>query len=159
MIDNEGYRANVAIVLVNHEGKAFWGKRVRQTSWQFPQGGINAGETPIEAMYRELKEEVGLNPHDVEVIAVTRTWYRYRLPRHLMRRNYPLCVGQKQKWFLLKLKSSDSAVDLNASTKPEFDKWKWVDFWLPSHKVIAFKKQVYRKALEQFSPIIKNWKN
>jgi putative (di)nucleoside polyphosphate hydrolase len=159
VIDNEGYRANVAIVLVNNQGKVFWGKRIRQISWQFPQGGLNAGETPIEAMYRELKEEIGLNPSDVEVLAVTRTWYRYRLPRHLMRRKFPLCIGQKQKWFLLKLKAEDSAINFTSTSKPEFDHWKWVDFWLPTHKVIFFKRQVYRKAMQKFFPIIKDWRS
>ena len=158
VIDEEGYRANVAIVLINQQGKVFWGKRVGQPSWQFPQGGVNAGETPIEAMYRELKEEIGLNPHDVEVLAVTRIWLRYRLPRHLIRRHFPLCVGQKQKWFLLRLKSADSAINLEASEHPEFDNWRWVDFWLPAYKVVAFKRQVYHKALQQFFPVVKKWR-
>jgi putative (di)nucleoside polyphosphate hydrolase len=158
VIDNEGYRANVAIVIVNKKGKIFWGKRIRQHSWQFAQGGLNSGETPIEAMYRELHEEVGLKPHDVEIMACTRTWLRYRLPRFLIRRNFPLCIGQKQKWFLLKMKSEDSAINLQATKKPEFDRWRWVDYWHPVDNVVPFKQQVYRKALEQFFPIYKEWR-
>ncbi|MFZ9036004.1 MAG: RNA pyrophosphohydrolase [Francisellaceae bacterium] len=157
MIDQEGFRANVAIVLLNDQNQVFWGKRVHQTSWQFPQGGLNPGETPIEAMYRELKEEVGLNPCDVEVIAATRTWLRYRLPRSLIRRNNPLCIGQKQKWFLLRLKSADETIDLRVNKKPEFDAWRWVNYWYPTEKVVPFKRHVYRKALEYFFPIMRNW--
>ena len=156
VIDQEGFRANVAIIILNDQDKVFWGRRVHQNSWQFPQGGLNSGETPIEAMYRELKEEVGLMPYDVEVIAATRTWLRYRLPRFLIRRNYPLCIGQKQKWFLLRLKSPESAINLRANKKPEFDDWRWVNYWHPINKVVSFKRHVYQKALEHFCPITKN---
>ncbi len=156
VIDQEGFRANVAVIIVNDQNKVFWGRRVNQSSWQFPQGGLNSGETPIEGMYRELKEEVGLMPYDVEVIAATQTWLRYRLPRFLIRRNCPLCIGQKQKWFLLRLKSPDSAVNLNANNKPEFDDWRWVNYWYPVDKVVAFKRKVYQKALEHFSPLVEN---
>ena len=155
VIDQQGFRANVAIVIINDQKKVFWGRRVNQGSWQFPQGGLNRGETAIEAMYRELKEEVGLSPHDVEVIASTQAWYRYRLPRMLIRRNSPLCIGQKQKWFLLKLKSHDNTIDLAASEKPEFDTWRWVDYWYPPHKVVGFKRHVYKKALSQLFPFAK----
>ncbi len=151
VIDQEGFRANVAMVLLNDQNEVFWGRRIRQHSWQFPQGGMDAGETPIEAMYRELQEEVGLLPKDVEVIAATQMWLRYRLPRFFIRRNSPLCIGQKQKWFLLRLKSSDSHINLNAMKKPEFDDWRWVNYWYPIEEVIAFKRNVYRKALTYFS--------
>lgn len=156
VIDQEGFRANVAIVIMNDQNKLFWGRRINQSSWQFPQGGLNSGETPIEAMYRELKEEVGLMPYDVEVIAATRAWLRYRLPRSLIRRNWPLCIGQKQKWFLLRLRLSDSAIDLNTNSKPEFHEWRWVNYWYPVTKVVTFKRHVYQKALEYFVPILKN---
>ena len=82
MIDAEGYRANVAIILTNREGKLFWGRRIRQKSWQFPQGGVQHGETALQAMYRELHEETGLRPTDVEIISATPGWLRYRLPEH-----------------------------------------------------------------------------
>lgn len=154
LIDKEGFRANVAIVILNSRKKVFWGRRVNQSSWQFPQGGLSLGETPIEAMYRELKEEVGLMPHDVEVTAATQMWLRYRLPRFFIRRTYPLCIGQKQKWFLVKLKSPDYMINLDHDKKPEFDDWRWTDYWYPLENVIFFKRYVYRKALEYFSPII-----
>jgi len=150
VIDEDGYRANVAIVLVNKQNKVFWGKRIRQRSWQFPQGGIQTGETALAAMYRELFEEVGLRPHDVDIIAVTRGWLRYRLPEQFIRSGAPLCIGQKQKWFFLRMLSPDTAVKLDTNIKPEFDHWCWVDYWHPLKNVIPFKKHVYRRALEQF---------
>ena len=155
MIDKEGFRANVAIVILNNSKKVFWGRRVNQSSWQFPQGGLSLGETPIEAMYRELKEEVGLMPYDVEVTAATQMWLRYRLPRFFIRRTYPLCIGQKQKWFLVRLKSPDHMINLDHDKNPEFDDWCWTDYWYPLENVIFFKRYVYRQALEYFFPIIK----
>ena len=102
MIDENGFRPNVGIILSNSDGKVFWGKRIGQRSWQFPQGGINEGETPLEAMFRELEEEVGLREEHVEVVGFTDDWLKYRLPKHLIRRrSTPTCIGQKQLWFLL----------------------------------------------------------
>ena len=77
MLDREGFRPNVGIILLNHRNQVFWGKRIRTHSWQFPQGGINYGETPEQAMYRELHEEVGLHPDHVRIVARTRDWLRY----------------------------------------------------------------------------------
>ena len=155
VIDQDGYRPNVAIIIINNQKKLFWGRRVNQNSWQFPQGGLESGETPLEAMYRELKEEVGLMPQDVEVVAATKKWIRYRLPRYLIRRNSPLCIGQKQKWFLLRLKSADNAINLELNKNPEFDGWRWVNYWYPADKVVSFKRHAYRQALEHFFPITK----
>jgi putative (di)nucleoside polyphosphate hydrolase len=155
VIDSEGFRANVAIVILNAEGKVFWGKRCRQGSWQFPQGGVNKGESFLSAMYRELYEEVGLYPQDVEVIAATDNWFRYKLPgRYLGQKNIN-CIGQKQKWFLLKLVVPQSTINLGATILPEFDTFTWIHHWAAAREVIAFKKQVYEKALKFFSPMIK----
>ena len=155
MIDSEGFRANVAIVIVNPHGKVFWGKRCRQGSWQFPQGGVNKGETSLAAMYRELYEEVGLYPQDVEVIASTDHWFRYRLPgRYLGQKNIN-CIGQKQKWFLLKLRVPSEAINLQATILPEFDCFTWVNYWIAPREVVLFKKQVYERALKFFAPMIK----
>jgi putative (di)nucleoside polyphosphate hydrolase len=158
LIDQEGYRANVAIVLANERGKVFWAKRAHQNAWQFPQGGLAPGETPLEAMYRELNEEVGLHPDDVKVIACTREWLRYRIPRSLLRRHFPLCIGQKQKWFLLKLKTSDQAINLHTGHHPEFEKWCWLDSYKVLDRIVPFKRQVYRQALKHFQPIIDQWR-
>ncbi|APC96644.1 RNA pyrophosphohydrolase [Francisella frigiditurris] len=154
MIDKDGYRANVAIVLLNSRNRLFWGQRKNRTSWQFPQGGVNPNETPLQAMYRELYEEVGLRPHDVEVVASTRDWFIYDIPESLVRKNSPCCIGQKQKWFLLKLKTSENNIDLEANATPEFDNWRWVSYWYPINHVVYFKQEVYKKALTYFKDYI-----
>jgi len=88
MLDRDGYRPNVAIVIVNAKNQVFWGKRVREHSWQFPQGGINPGETPERAMYRELHEEVGLEPKHIRILGRTREWLRYEVPQHWVKREW-----------------------------------------------------------------------
>jgi len=155
VIDDEGFRANVGIILSNRDGKVFWGKRIGQTSWQFPQGGIDDGETPLQAMYRELHEETGLLEKHVKVIGETEDWLRYRLPNKMIRRcgNGKVCIGQKQRWFLLKLTCDDSSVDLHACDVPEFDGWRWVNYWLPVKEVVYFKRRVYERALIELAPL------
>ncbi len=152
MIDRDGYRPNVGIILCNWKNEVFWGKRVKEHSWQFPQGGIKPGETPEFAMYRELKEEVGLDPRHVKILGRTRNWLRYDVPDHWIRRewrgNYR---GQKQIWFLLRLVGRDCDVCLRASEKPEFDAWRWNDYWVPLESVIEFKREVYQKALNELA--------
>lgn len=155
MIDSEGFRANVGIILTNGEGAVFWARRIGQNAWQFPQGGIKEHETPEQALYRELAEEVGLEPHHVELVGSTTRWLRYHLPRHLIRRHRrPLCIGQKQLWFMLRLVGSESSVRLDASDTPEFDDWRWVDYWKPVNDVVFFKRHVYRRALRELAPLI-----
>lgn len=150
MIDSKGFRANVGIILRNSEGKVFWARRLGQKTWQFPQGGINKNETPLEAMYRELYEETGLLPEHVDVIGQTDDWLRYRIPEHLQRRrSKPLCIGQKQIWFFLRMIGRDSDFNLTCSDTPEFDCWRWVDYKIPLSEIIGFKRNVYREALKQ----------
>jgi len=152
MIDRDGYRPNVGIILCNQKNEVFWGKRVREHSWQFPQGGIKAGETPETAMYRELREEVGLNPQHVRILGRTRDWLRYDVPDQWLKRdwrgNYR---GQKQIWFLLRLTGRDCDVCLRACEKPEFDAWRWSEYWVPIESVIDFKRDVYQKALNELA--------
>ena len=153
MIDSDGFRPNVGIILANRRGQVLWAKRIGQDAWQFPQGGINGEETPEEAMYRELYEEVGLEPDDVRILGCTRGWLRYRLPRRLVRKDSrPLCIGQKQKWFLLELVSGDERVRVDISNSPEFDGWRWVSYWFPVGQVVAFKRDVYRRAMKELAP-------
>jgi len=155
VIDPDGFRPNVGIILSNAEGHLLWARRVGQDAWQFPQGGMRSDETPAEAMYRELAEEIGLHPEQVEIIGATRGWLRYRLPRQFIRRtSKPLCIGQKQVWFLLRMLCSDKAVCLNHSEKPEFDHWRWVDYWQPLDEVVAFKRRVYQQALKELAPLL-----
>ncbi|HXS73204.1 MAG TPA: RNA pyrophosphohydrolase [Rhodanobacteraceae bacterium] len=157
MIDFDGYRPNVGIVLLNPRGEVFWARRVRRDGWQFPQGGMNTDETPDEAMYRELGEETGLRADQVQVLGSTHGWLRYRLPhRYLRRDEHPLCIGQKQVWFLLRLLDDDSALRLDAHETPEFDLWRWVDFWYPAEHVVAFKREVYERALRHFAPLVES---
>lgn len=154
MIDKAGYRYGVGIILVNQNRQVFFAKRIGMPAWQFPQGGMKEQETPEQAMYRELKEEIGLNPDDVQVLAMSRRWLRYRLPSRLVRSNAkPLCVGQKQKWFLLRLANPGAQINLEANNDPEFDSWSWVSYWFPLKQVVTFKRRVYMMALKEFSKL------
>lgn len=152
VINKTGYRLNIGIVLINAHGKVFWGKRIgSMNAWQFPQGGMLPYETLEETMYRELNEEVGLSPGDVEILAVTSKWVTYRLPVYMRRYSQsPLCVGQRQRWFLLRLVVDDSQVKLDHCSSPEFDEWCWVDYWHPVNNVIFFKRHIYQKVLQEF---------
>ena len=152
MIDQEGYRPNVGIIILNDSNKVLWAKRAAEDAWQFPQGGINEGESLEEAMYRELMEEVGLSPNHVEIIGKTKDWLRYDVPRQWVRRDsYARYRGQKQIWFLLKFIGKDSDILLTNAKKPEFDSWRWDDFWSPLQQVVDFKREVYEKALNELS--------
>jgi putative (di)nucleoside polyphosphate hydrolase len=140
----------VGIVLSNSDGKVFWARRCGQDAWQFPQGGIQQNETPVEAMYRELYEETGLESEHVKVVGQTSDWLRYLIPDHLLRhRSTPLCIGQKQIWFSLKLMGDESDFNLSCSDNPEFDQWCWVDYWMPVDEIISFKREVYEQALKE----------
>lgn len=155
MIDEQGYRPNVGIILCNDVGQVLWARRIGQNAWQFPQGGIKEGETPEAALFRELYEEIGLTEQQVEVLACTKGWLRYRLPKRMVRYgSQPVCIGQKQKWFLLKLLGEDSCINVNANHKPEFDGWSWVSYWYPLGGVVSFKRDVYRRAMTELAPRI-----
>jgi len=164
MLDRDGYRPNVGIILANPRNEVFWGKRVHQHAWQFPQGGIKHGETPVDAMYRELEEEIGLQRDHVRVLGRTREWLRYDVPEKWARQRDTAgqegadvpgnCApaktgyrGQKQIWFLLRMTGRDCDVKLRGSGHPEFDAWRWNDYWVPLEHVIEFKREVYRQAL------------
>ena len=154
MLDADGFRPNVGIVVTNDRTQVLWARRVGgRDAWQFPQGGIRAVETPEEAVFRELYEEVGLQPHAVKLVARTQGWLRYRLPEYLRRQDSSTgFVGQKQKWFLLRLLGDDREVRVTVSAKPEFDTWRWVSYWYPVGQVVNFKRNVYRQALKELAP-------
>jgi putative (di)nucleoside polyphosphate hydrolase len=157
MLDREGYRPNVGIVLLNGANEVFWGKRVGQHSWQFPQGGIQHGESPEEAMYRELHEEVGLLPEHVQIVGRTRDWLRYDVPEEFLRRQTTGRMqrasyrGQKLLWCLWRLTGQDSDIHLRATEHPEFDAWRWHPYWIELDSVVDFKREVYELALSELA--------
>jgi putative (di)nucleoside polyphosphate hydrolase len=155
MLDRDGFRPNVGIILLNQRSQVFWGKRIRTHSWQFPQGGIDRGENPEQAMFRELHEEVGLFPQHVQVLARTRDWLRYEVPDRFIRRDARgHYKGQKQIWFLLQLVGHDWDLNLRATDHPEFDAWRWNDYWVPLDVVVEFKRGVYEMALTELSRFV-----
>jgi putative (di)nucleoside polyphosphate hydrolase len=153
-IDRDGFRANVGIVLMDEAGRLFLGRRSGGRGWQFPQGGLLDGETPEDALFRELHEEIGLTADDVRIVAQTANWLRYRLPRRYVRRDsLPLCIGQKQRWFLLRLARQEAEFRFDVTGSPEFDRWRWVDYWQPVREVIYFKRPVYVRALQELAEL------
>ena len=155
MIDHDGFRPNVGIIISNAKRRLFWGRRIGQNAWQFPQGGIKSDETPLEAMYRELEEEVGLKPRQVTVLGSTHGWLRYRLPKRFIRRHCgPICIGQKQVWFMLRVDCGEGEFCLDRCLKPEFDAWRWVRYWDPMRDVVYFKRRVYERALQELAPLL-----
>ena len=152
MVDKDGFRANIAIIISDGLGKVLLAKRLGQNAWQFPQGGIDKGESVERALFRELYEVVGLNSGDVKIIKRCKKWLRYRIPPAMQRKNSkPLCIGQKQKWFFLQLTGSSEKIRFDTSGTPEFDDWAWVNYWYPINAVVSFKQSVYRKALHEFA--------
>lgn len=156
VVDRAGYRLNVGIILVSLSGQVFWGRRQGHDTWQFPQGGVGMNETALDAMYRELREEVGLEREDVEILGVTRRWLKYRLPKQFLRHGAkPLVIGQKQKWYLIRLLSSPQKIRLDLSDVPEFDSWRWIPYHQAEEEVIFFKRQVYSQALKELEGFLK----
>ena len=162
---NDGYRPNVGIVICNKKGQLFWAHRINNDGWQFPQGGVSRNEALIDAMYRELHEETGLEQKDVRVIAHTQEWLKYDLPKRFLRkqrrkphsigRKQTVFKGQKQVWFLVELTGEESVVDLAGGLEiPEFDRWCWVDADHAIKNIVDFKRSVYKKALSEFKPYL-----
>lgn len=156
LIDAEGFRHNVGIIVSNPDGKVFWARRIGRDVWQFPQGGMLEQESPEEAMYRELEEETGLRADHVRIVGATPQWLKYRLPKRMIRHDkQPLCIGQKQIWFMLQLTGGDQDVCLSVSSEPEFDHWRWVSYWHPLREVVFFKRRVYEQALDHFADLLR----
>jgi putative (di)nucleoside polyphosphate hydrolase len=148
------YRPGVGIMLVKDSGQVFVARRIdtAENAWQMPQGGIDDGENPEEAVLRELKEEIGTD--NVEIVAASAEWVTYDLPDYLIGRVWKgRFRGQKQKWFLLRFKGRDEEIDLEAH-KPEFSHWKWADLATLIENIVPFKRDVYRKVVEEFRPAI-----
>lgn len=130
-----------------------WARRYSQHS-AVPARQDQSGESPEQAMYRELFEEVGLS-RKMFASASTRNWLRYKLPKRLVRWDTkPVCIGQKQKWFLLQLVGNDSDINMQTSSTPEFDGWRWVSYWYPVRQVVSFKRDVYRRVMKEFASVV-----
>lgn len=150
------YRPCVGIMLLNAEGDVFVGQRIDTTveAWQMPQGGIDDGETPAEAAFRELEEEIGTAR--ARIIAESRDWLDYDLPEHLVGRVWKgKYRGQRQKWYAMRFEGQDSDINL-ATADPEFNAWQW----LPAEKlpatIVPFKRALYERILEEFLPVVKS---
>lgn len=155
MIDQDGYRLNVGIILLNHNNQVFWGRRKGEDSWQFPQGGIYEEEDADTAMLRELNEELGLLPEHVTIIGKTKGWLYYDVPGTYSRSSRSNYRGQKQIWYLLNFLGKDHHINVKFHKEQEFDAWRWVDYWLPIEQVVRFKQDVYKKALNELSEHLK----
>lgn len=147
------YRPCAGILLTNKSGQIFVGERIDMPgAWQMPQGGIDDGETNDEAALRELGEEIGLQPKHVEVLGCTQGWITYDLPVHLLGKVWGgRYRGQKQKWFLMRLTSSDTAINI-ATEHPEFARWKWTDRESLLAQIVPFKRAVYEEVLKELYP-------
>lgn len=152
--DPARYRPNVGLALFHKAGLVFYGKRLGVTGphvWQMPQGGVDRGEDPRDAAFRELEEEVGVPPHLVNIIDVTADWLYYDFPSSLKRgdsaRGY---VGQKQKWFAFRYKGRDADIRLDTHT-PEFSNWRWGRLDEGPDLVIPFKRGVYEEVARRFA--------
>lgn len=156
-LDKDGYRKNVGIIVCNNQNQVLWARRSQRDGWQFPQGGIEPRESAKDAAFRELYEEIGLKENDVRLLGNTENWLRYDVPYANKARHYLRAKpfrGQKQRWFLFQLITQESRVRLDRSNKPEFDHWQWVDYWRPLEQIVAFKRNVYRKALTELEPLL-----
>ena len=153
--NSEGYRPNVAMVVINSTNKVLICRRKNTRTWQFPQGGIDNGEDIKKAMYRELSEEVGLSKADVSLVGESEGTITYDIPKTI--RSKVLggkFKGQEQKWFLLKLNKDNCEIKLDNEAFPEFDKYEWVSFWQPLNRIVDFKREAYRKALSELRFLI-----
>ncbi len=144
----EGYRKNVAMVVLNDKQNILICRRKGTENWQFPQGGIDENELIEEAMYRELYEEVGLKKNDVSIVGKTNREIRYDIPKTIRSRVLGgKFKGQLQTWFLLRLEEKSSSINLDHDPSPEFDRFDWVSYWFPLSKIVDFKREAYREAL------------
>ncbi len=148
------YRPNVGLAMFSSIGHVFLGRRVNSRGpfqWQMPQGGIDAGESPVEAALRELDEEIGVPAKLVTVLEETEDWIYYDFPPELKRRLPGPYLGQRQKWFALRFRGSDSDIRLDKHT-PEFDAWRWAPLGETPAQVIPFKRPVYDEVARRFAP-------
>ena len=147
------YRKNVGLIIINDQGKVLLCRRKKSNSWQFPQGGIDQGETPKRAAYRELYEEVNIKRNEIKFIGSTNFWATYELPDEYKKnkKNLRGFLGQKQKWYLLKAKD-ELKINLSNQIPQEFIDYRWSSYWFALTNVVPFKREVYRNVLIEFLP-------
>ena len=157
MNEESNYRLNVGLIIVNNYGKVLICKRKNSNQWQFPQGGIDKGESPIEAAKREIFEEVGIKPSKIKILGKIKDWVKYEIPKELAKKSFKKkgVLGQKQKWFIFKIKSEACITFVNDPDN-EFDDFAWVSYWRPIALIVSFKKEVYRNVLAELLPIYFN---
>jgi len=148
------YRSGVGAIIINQENKVFIGKRIRtlgEKAWQMPQGGIDGEETPEEALKRELFEETGITTYSI--LAKTSDWIYYDLPGNLPRDIWGgKYKGQKQIWYLIKFDGKNNEININAHNPPEFSEWRWEEPDNLLDLIIEFKRDMYKKVLEELLP-------
>lgn len=149
------YRPCVGIFLLNNDGLVFAGRRIdsRAEAWQMPQGGIDAGESPLQACMREMREEIGTNT--AELVSQHDEWLYYDIPLPLADRLWQgQYKGQKQKWMALRFTGDDSDINI-ATEEPEFCEWKWLSPHDLVDLAVPFKRDVYQNVLAAFAPYLK----
>ncbi|HEY6578875.1 MAG TPA: RNA pyrophosphohydrolase [Rhizomicrobium sp.] len=148
--DDLPYRPCVGLVLFNRRGEVFVGRRIDQTveGWQLPQGGIDEGESPVEAALRELEEEIGTRR--AVLLREYEDWLSYDLPAHLLGvALHGRYRGQRQKWLAMRFKGDDSEIDVRTA-EPEFAEWKWLGIEVLLRLVVPFKRDTYAKVIAAF---------
>lgn len=147
---NRPYRSGVGIVLFNADGQVFVGKRkdTAEPAWQFPQGGIDGEEDPLDAAWREMAEEIGTNK--AQLIGQASDWIRYDLPAELADKSWGgKYRGQQQLWFAFRFVGTDADIDLETFT-PEFSTWKWMELAEVPNHIVSFKRPLYDQVVAQF---------
>ena len=156
-MDLSELRPNVGIVLIAPTGKVWLGRRAKTAApynWQFPQGGIDAGESDLEAALRELREETGVV--SARLLGRTRDWLGYEFPpEHQGSKAVKGWRGQKQMWFALAFDGDEAEIDLAGhGHDPEFDAWRWAELQEAAEQVVEFKRDVYRQVIASFLPLV-----
>lgn len=153
--DISRYRPAAGVVIFNLKGQVWYGRRKGekgQYQWQFPQGGIDKGETADEAAMRELWEETGLKPNDVDVISCIDEWLYYDFPpEYAGKKAVKGWSGQKQRWFAVRVKSKNPQFDLKAHMPIEFSEWRWGELKDGPELIVPFKRRVYERLLVEFA--------
>ncbi len=150
---SQTFRAGVGAIILNQDNQVLGLERKDiPGAWQVPQGGLKEGETPLEAVKREVCEETGIQPGDLELLGTAPRWLAYELPEEM--RTKKIGRGQVQRWFLFRFQGSDQLITLG--DQKEFRAWKWTTMDKLTSEVVPFKQPVYRELAEHFKPYLKD---